>query len=68
MIARFHYDDATFNRLLHDSLGEDEQDVAQHVETCEVCQEKIDTHVRNFKEIVCVDLRSAEAADAVEAK
>lgn len=43
MIARFHYDQETLDRLLHDQLGDDERHVADHVETCEVCQQQIDT-------------------------
>lgn len=42
MIARFHYDEETLDRLLHDSLREDEQEVVDHVEACGVCQTKID--------------------------
>ena len=43
MIARFHYDQATLDRLLHDQLDDDERHVAHHVETCEICQQQIDT-------------------------
>ena len=46
MIARFHYDEETLNRLLHDNLREDEHDVSMHVETCEVCQHHIDELAR----------------------
>ena len=42
MIARFHYDEATLDRLLHDGLRDDETDVTKHVETCDVCQAKMD--------------------------
>ncbi|TWU58988.1 Serine/threonine-protein kinase PknB [Rubripirellula tenax] len=42
MIARFHYDERTLDRLLHDRLSEDEREVSSHVEACEVCQKQID--------------------------
>lgn len=59
MISRIHHDDATLDRLLHDSLREDEQNVAEHVETCELCQEKIDT-------LSCQDLSWDEVGDLLQ--
>jgi hypothetical protein len=43
MIARFHYDSATLDRLRLDELRDDETDVLQHVETCEECQRQLET-------------------------
>lgn len=58
MVARFHYDDAVFERLLQDRLRPDEQqDVTLHVEGCTTCQSKLEVlaeegmcweDVRNF--------------------
>lgn len=44
MVARFHYDDAIYERLLADKLPPSERtDVTQHVETCDLCQAKLET-------------------------
>jgi serine/threonine protein kinase len=43
MIARFHYDNATLERLRFDQLREDEAAVTDHVEACEVCQQQLET-------------------------
>ena len=43
MIARFHYDDETLDRLLHDRLHDQERNVSGHVETCEQCQSRLET-------------------------
>lgn len=44
MVARFHYDDAIYERLLADTLPPSERsDVNAHVETCASCQDKLET-------------------------
>ena len=43
MIARFHYDDATFHRLLRSELADDDRKVLSHVESCEQCQSQLET-------------------------
>ncbi|GAA4453122.1 serine/threonine-protein kinase [Novipirellula rosea] len=43
MIARFHYDEQTLGRLLRDELDSEEIDVQQHVETCDMCQDQLDS-------------------------
>ncbi len=43
MIARFHYDDETFAKFLQEATADDQQEVAQHVETCEQCQARLET-------------------------
>lgn len=43
MIARFHYDDETLGRLLHDQLDGSASEVQAHVETCEVCQDQLES-------------------------
>ncbi|WP_417382868.1 serine/threonine-protein kinase [Gimesia sp.] len=44
MVARFHFDVTTLERYLHDQLDDQQQSaLSEHVETCEVCLEQIDT-------------------------
>ncbi|MEX1041457.1 MAG: serine/threonine-protein kinase [Pirellulaceae bacterium] len=44
MVARFHYDDAIYERLLADKLPPSERtDVTRHIETCQLCQAKLET-------------------------
>ncbi|MEW4453616.1 protein kinase [Bremerella sp. JC817] len=43
MVARSHYDDAVFERLLQDRLAPEEQHkVTQHVEQCPTCQSQLE--------------------------
>ncbi|MBC8869326.1 MAG: serine/threonine protein kinase [Planctomycetes bacterium] len=43
MVARFHYDDATFRRLIRDQLpSHKEQEVTSHIERCADCQAKLE--------------------------
>ncbi len=43
MVARFHYDDATFRRLVKDQLpSHEEQEVTSHIERCADCQAKLE--------------------------
>lgn len=44
MVARFHYDDSTYQQLLADELPLSEQEViSSHVETCDECQSKLES-------------------------
>ncbi len=43
MIARFHYDDETLGQLLRDESADDDREIAEHVETCEECQIRLET-------------------------
>ncbi|TWU04055.1 serine/threonine protein kinase [Neorhodopirellula pilleata] len=43
MIARFHYDDQSLMRLLHDNPDDDASDMQKHVESCDACQSKLET-------------------------
>ncbi|RCS46432.1 serine/threonine protein kinase [Bremerella cremea] len=48
MVARFHYDDAIFQRLLQDKLRpQEQQDVTRHIESCTECQAKLETLVES---------------------
>ncbi|PQO28854.1 serine/threonine-protein kinase [Blastopirellula marina] len=48
MVARFHYDDAIFERLLQDKLRpQEQQDVTRHIESCTECQTKLETLVES---------------------
>lgn len=42
MVARFHYDDRVYRRLLHNELGPQEGDVVSHVEACDDCQARLE--------------------------
>lgn len=42
MIARFHCDEETLDRLLHDGLTKDESHVTEHIEACVICQRRMD--------------------------
>ncbi|QDV21872.1 serine/threonine-protein kinase [Aureliella helgolandensis] len=43
MIARYHYDDETLGSLLLDHPTDRPSELAEHVETCETCQERLET-------------------------
>ena len=43
MVARFHYDDATFRRLVNDQLpSQEENEVTSHIERCADCQAQLE--------------------------
>ncbi|HAW28558.1 MAG TPA: serine/threonine protein kinase, partial [Planctomycetaceae bacterium] len=44
MVARFHFDEIMLERYLRDQLDDQQQSaLVEHVETCEVCLQHIDT-------------------------
>ena len=44
MVARFHYDDRVYRRLLHDELPAEQLDeITEHIEACEACQTKLES-------------------------
>ncbi len=48
MVARFHYEDAIFERLLQDKLRpQEQQDITRHIESCTECQSKLETLAEN---------------------
>ncbi|TWU06303.1 serine/threonine-protein kinase [Stieleria varia] len=42
MIARFHYDDDTLQKLLEDDISDLQDELSHHVETCPQCQDRLE--------------------------
>ena len=58
MIARFHYDEETYEKFLHDRLGSDGDKITSHIESCNQCQSYIEDMVED-------SLSWAEVADVL---
>ncbi len=42
MIARFHYDEQTLGSLLSNRLGDSQDEIVAHVESCAECQDRLE--------------------------
>ena len=56
MIARTHYDQETLTSFALDRLGSERDEVSKHIETCGVCQQRLET-------LSCGDLSFNELGD-----